>query len=210
MYHSVLCSLVHPNTVLFVSHCGMNGVLESLYHRVPLLAMPIFGDQPDNAARIVERGLGLALDRHTLTEEAVTKAIRKILDDPKWAEFYNDVIIITIPPCQVPEQGELVCRHVERPGQAWLWWGNLLDRAPYQVWQLSASSDQWPWSQHSPVPLCWCCLCLYLDYSTDNDDPVEDPHDLLLKGLPEPQHQGGQTGWAQTGVSDCHGDYKNI
>ena len=83
MYHSVLCSLVHPNTVLFVSHCGMNGVLESLYHRVPLLAMPIFGDQPDNAARIVERGLGLALDRHTITEEAVTKAIRKILDDPK-------------------------------------------------------------------------------------------------------------------------------
>eukprot|EP00090_Calanus_glacialis_P024879 TRINITY_DN38607_c0_g1_i1.p1 TRINITY_DN38607_c0_g1~~TRINITY_DN38607_c0_g1_i1.p1 ORF type:complete len:264 (-),score=82.07 TRINITY_DN38607_c0_g1_i1:122-913(-) len=76
--------LVHPNTVLFVSHCGMNGVLESIYHRVPILAMPIFADQPDNAARIVERGLGLSLDRHTITEEIVTKAIRKILDDPKY------------------------------------------------------------------------------------------------------------------------------
>ena len=61
----------------------MNGVLESIYHRVPILAMPIFADQPDNAARIVERGLGLSLDRHTITEEMVTKSIRDILDDPK-------------------------------------------------------------------------------------------------------------------------------
>ena len=50
----------HGDTVLFVSHCGMNGVMESLYHRVPLLCMPIFADQPDNSARLVERGLGLA------------------------------------------------------------------------------------------------------------------------------------------------------
>jgi len=81
--------LIHPNTVLFVSHCGMNGVLESIYHRVPILAMPIFADQPDNAARIVERGLGLAIDRHTITEKVVTKAIRKILDNPKYQRKVN-------------------------------------------------------------------------------------------------------------------------
>ena len=62
----------------------MNGVLESLYHRVPILGMPIFGDQPDNAARIVERGLGVAIDRHTVTEHTVTEAIREILDNDKW------------------------------------------------------------------------------------------------------------------------------
>jgi len=67
----------------------MNGVLESIYHRVPILAMPIFADQPDNAARIVERGLGLSLDRHTITQEDVTKAIRKILDDPKYQSKVN-------------------------------------------------------------------------------------------------------------------------
>lgn len=51
--------LALPATRLFISHCGMNSVLESLYHRVPLLGLPIFGDQPDNAARLAERGLGL-------------------------------------------------------------------------------------------------------------------------------------------------------
>ena len=28
------------------------------FFRVPILGMPIFGDQPDNAARLKERGLG--------------------------------------------------------------------------------------------------------------------------------------------------------
>ena len=31
--------------------------------QVPLVCLPIFADQPDNAARVEERGLGLVLDR---------------------------------------------------------------------------------------------------------------------------------------------------
>ena len=73
----------HGDTVLFVSHCGMNGVMESLYHRVPLLCMPIFADQPDNAARLVERGLGLALDRYNLNHNLVTEAITEILQNKR-------------------------------------------------------------------------------------------------------------------------------
>ena len=72
-----------PNTRLFVSHCGMNGVMESLYHRVPLLCMPIFADQPDNSARLVERGLGLALDRYNINHHLVTEAITEILQNKR-------------------------------------------------------------------------------------------------------------------------------
>ena len=75
--------VAHGATVLFVSHCGMNGVMESLYHRVPLLCMPIFADQPDNAARLVERGLGLALDRYNLNHNLVTEAITEILHNKR-------------------------------------------------------------------------------------------------------------------------------
>ena len=73
----------HGATVLFVSHCGMNGVMESLFHRVPLLCMPIFADQPDNAARLVERGLGLALDRYNVNHHLVTEAISEILQNKR-------------------------------------------------------------------------------------------------------------------------------
>ena len=75
--------VAHGATVLFVSHCGMNGVMESLYHRVLLLCMPIFADQPDNAARLVERGLGLALDRYNLNHNLVTEAITEILHNKR-------------------------------------------------------------------------------------------------------------------------------
>jgi glucuronosyltransferase len=81
--------LAHNATILFVSHCGMNGVLESIYHRVPILAMPIFADQPDNAARIVERGLGLKLDRHNLNTKLVMENIQEILNNHKYQDKVN-------------------------------------------------------------------------------------------------------------------------
>ena len=46
--------------------------------------MPIFADQPDNAARLVERGLGLALDRYNLNQDRVTEAIHEILHDKRY------------------------------------------------------------------------------------------------------------------------------
>uniref|UniRef100_A0A8C4Q9D8 UDP-glucuronosyltransferase n=1 Tax=Eptatretus burgeri TaxID=7764 RepID=A0A8C4Q9D8_EPTBU len=40
-------ALGHPNVRLLVSHGGMNSLLEALYHGVPVLALPLFGDQPE-------------------------------------------------------------------------------------------------------------------------------------------------------------------
>ena len=43
--NSTIFSLGHPKTVAFFSHCGMSGVIESVYYGVPLLAVGIFGIQ---------------------------------------------------------------------------------------------------------------------------------------------------------------------
>lgn len=48
--------LAHPNTKLFISHCGLGGVNEAKFHGVPILGMPVFGDQPRNLAAIVRDG----------------------------------------------------------------------------------------------------------------------------------------------------------
>ncbi|XP_039481622.1 UDP-glucosyltransferase 2 [Drosophila santomea] len=76
--------LPHPNTKLFISHAGKNSVTESLYHGVPMVVLPIFGDQPLNAALLVNSGYGVSLDLQTLTEDAFREAINEVLENEKY------------------------------------------------------------------------------------------------------------------------------
>lgn len=75
--------LAHKNTKLFISHCGLGSVIESKYHRVPIVGMPLFGDQPGNADAIVKDGWGLVVDLATMTEKSLTDAINEIMSNTK-------------------------------------------------------------------------------------------------------------------------------
>ncbi|KAJ2942174.1 hypothetical protein O0L34_g15715 [Tuta absoluta] len=48
--------LAHPNVKLFITHGGLLSSLEAVQFGVPLLAVPVFGDQPSNAARAARAG----------------------------------------------------------------------------------------------------------------------------------------------------------
>jgi UDP:flavonoid glycosyltransferase YjiC (YdhE family) len=50
---------------VFLTHAGMNSVMESLYHGVPLVAVPQIPEQRAVAARAAELGLGVMLDAPT-------------------------------------------------------------------------------------------------------------------------------------------------
>ncbi|XP_069955893.1 UDP-glucuronosyltransferase 2B1 isoform X2 [Cherax quadricarinatus] len=78
--------LAHPNTVLFVTHCGQNGVNEAVYHGVPIVAFPIFADQGDNARRVVDRGLGLMIDKNAITEHLAYTTIIAVLNNTRYQE----------------------------------------------------------------------------------------------------------------------------
>ena len=72
--------LGHPNVKLFITHCGMHGVMESIYHEVPMVGMPVFIDQVDVLARIVEKGIGVGLDKWATSDE-ILSAINNVLND---------------------------------------------------------------------------------------------------------------------------------
>ncbi|XP_068228919.1 UDP-glucuronosyltransferase 1A8-like isoform X1 [Palaemon carinicauda] len=78
--------LGHYKTRLFVTHCGQNGVNEAVYHGVPLVAMPVFADQGDNARRVKDRGLGVVLDKTTITADSAYEAITAVLNDTRYRE----------------------------------------------------------------------------------------------------------------------------
>lgn len=73
--------LAHRNVILFISHGGMFGTGESLYHGVPLLLIPFFGDQFRNAHRIEAAGYGKFIHHQTITEHSFAKAINEIVSD---------------------------------------------------------------------------------------------------------------------------------
>ena len=71
----------HSNTVLFITHCGNNGQYESLYHGVPMIGFPLFGDQSHNAHRVEVHGYGINMDIRAFTADELVNNVRRVLDD---------------------------------------------------------------------------------------------------------------------------------
>ncbi|KAL8595059.1 hypothetical protein ACOMHN_002037 [Nucella lapillus] len=78
--------LGHPHTKVFVSHCGRNGQYEALYHAVPIVATPLFMDQPYNAERARVKGFAEILDLGSCTADQMTSTILKVVREPKYKE----------------------------------------------------------------------------------------------------------------------------
>jgi hypothetical protein len=51
--------LAHESTGAFLSHCGWNSVLESLWHGVPVLAWPLIADQMFDSRVLLELGVSV-------------------------------------------------------------------------------------------------------------------------------------------------------
>ncbi|MFD7732786.1 glycosyltransferase [Kitasatospora phosalacinea] len=63
-------------------HGGMNTVVESLAHGVPVLAAPIRNDQPFVAQRVAEAGAGLRVPFARVSPPVIAERLRRVLDDP--------------------------------------------------------------------------------------------------------------------------------
>nr|WP_263327177.1 macrolide family glycosyltransferase [Neobacillus sp. Marseille-Q6967] len=64
---------------VFITHCGMNSVNESLYYGVPMVLFPIHSEQGVVADRVAELGAGIKLKRNR--PKFLAKAIADVLED---------------------------------------------------------------------------------------------------------------------------------
>ena len=84
--------LAHPSIGGFVSHCGWNSTLESVYFGVPIAAWPLFAEQQANAFELVcelQIGVDIALDyrvelsgrpNYLVSADKIERGIRSVLD----------------------------------------------------------------------------------------------------------------------------------
>ena len=79
--NSVPQTKVLPLVDLVITHGGNNTVTETFSFGKPMIVMPLFADQFDNAQRIHEKGFGLRIDPYKCTEEELLGGIEKLLND---------------------------------------------------------------------------------------------------------------------------------
>lgn len=78
--------LAHSNIRLFITHGGLLSTIETAYHGVPILGIPIFGDQMMNMAQAEAIGIGKRLDFTNLKEDTLLAAIQEVISDPKYVK----------------------------------------------------------------------------------------------------------------------------
>jgi MGT family glycosyltransferase len=66
---------------VFVSHAGMNSVMESMYFGTPVVAIPHMPEQRIIADRLVELGLGARVDEGELTAHLLRDAVNHVAGD---------------------------------------------------------------------------------------------------------------------------------
>jgi len=76
----------HPNLKLFITHGGLLSTTEAVHRGVPVLGIPIFGDQPLNMKHTENAGLGRTFDLDDLTADSFYTAIMEVATNPRYVQ----------------------------------------------------------------------------------------------------------------------------
>jgi MGT family glycosyltransferase len=82
---------VLPQVDLVITHGGNNTTTESLHFGKPMIVLPIFWDQHDNAQRIDETGFGIRLPTYSFGDGDLPAAIDRLLADDALGARLADV-----------------------------------------------------------------------------------------------------------------------
>jgi MGT family glycosyltransferase len=93
-----------------ITHGGNNTVTESMLHGLPMVVLPLFWDQHDNAQRVDEQGFGVRLDTYAVDAAELAGALDRVLGDPAVRERCRQAArrLATVP--GAPRAADLLAR----------------------------------------------------------------------------------------------------
>jgi glucuronosyltransferase len=68
---------------VFVGHSGLLSTIEAVYAGVPMVGIPMYGDQFMNIKAILIAKMGVSLDYRDISKDNVLKALRTVMDEPR-------------------------------------------------------------------------------------------------------------------------------
>lgn len=65
---------------MFITQGGLQSIEEAIVYEVPILGIPLFGDQFHNIKRVAHLGIGIELNFETLTKEILVNSIKNMVE----------------------------------------------------------------------------------------------------------------------------------
>ncbi|XP_044753278.1 UDP-glycosyltransferase UGT5-like [Coccinella septempunctata] len=78
--------LGHPNLKVFITHGGLLSTIEAVHYGVPLLTLPVYGDQKLNAATAQQKGYAINIPFADFEEGKFEQALNELLRNPKYKQ----------------------------------------------------------------------------------------------------------------------------
>ncbi|CAD7000181.1 unnamed protein product [Ceratitis capitata] len=78
--------LAHPNVKVFITHGGIFGTQEGIHWGVPMLSIPLYGDQHRNTIKSVRAGYARTLNFGTMSSEDLVQNIKLLISDPSYKQ----------------------------------------------------------------------------------------------------------------------------
>ncbi|XP_072946230.1 UDP-glucosyltransferase 2-like [Epargyreus clarus] len=81
--------LKHPKLILFITHCGLQSTDETIVAGVPVIGIPMFGDQFLNSEKYFKHKIGIKYEIKHLRADVLKNAIKTVIEDES---YRNNVI----------------------------------------------------------------------------------------------------------------------